>query len=163
MTSDIHKTNDAVHGEPQPALVLFDGNCPLCGREIAHYRRVRGADNVRWLDIASEAAKFPIDGVDRSTAMARFHVRDSHGDWQTGAHGFVELWSHLRGYRHLSRSLRMLHLVNLLDAAYARFARWRLRHRCSDDVCSAGGSRQSRPADKPDKGSAPGETAGEAR
>jgi predicted DCC family thiol-disulfide oxidoreductase YuxK len=77
----------------------------------------------------------PIDGIDRSAAMAHFHVRDPAGRWQVGAHGFAELWSHLRGYRQLSRLLRTLGLVPLLDRLYIRFARWRLRDRCDSATC----------------------------
>ena len=127
--------NAAADPAPQRPLVLFDGSCPLCSREIRHYRRVRGADRIRWLDISAGDTPMPIDGIDRAAAMARFHVRDPVGRWHGGAHGFAELWSHLRGYRHLSRLLRTLGLVPLLDRLYTRFARWRLRHRCQSATC----------------------------
>ncbi len=117
-------------------LVLFDGACPMCRREIAHYRRVHGATRLAWLDIARDHAALPIDGIGRETAMARFHVRDSRGIWHTGAYGFAELWSHLRGYRHVSRAIRALHLLPLIDRAYTHFARWRLRRQCNEDTCS---------------------------
>lgn len=122
---------------PQPPLVLYDGSCPLCSREIRHYRRLRGADRIQWLDISADDAPMPIDDIDRATAMARFHVRDPAGRWHGGAFGFAELWSHLRGYRHLSGLLRTLGLVPLLDRLYTRFARWRLRRRCDSETCAS--------------------------
>lgn len=130
--------------EPRP-LVLFDGACPMCSREIAHYRRVRGADRVQWLDVANEPDALPIDGVDRDTAMARFHVRDADGRWHTGAYGFAELWSHLRGYRVLGNTLKALHLLGPLDAAYTHFARWRLRRQCDAGTCTVGEASHSKP------------------
>lgn len=132
----------------QPPLVLFDGACPMCSREVAHYRRVRGADQVQWLDVANHADALPIDGIDRATAMARFHVRDRDGQWQTGAYGFAELWSHLRGYRVLSRIVSTLHLLPMLDAAYTRFARWRLRRQCDTGTCSTGGTADTGPGER---------------
>lgn len=30
------------------ATVFYDGSCPLCSREIAHYRRLRGAESLKW-------------------------------------------------------------------------------------------------------------------
>ena len=117
-------------------LVLFDGACPLCSREIRHYPRLRGAEGVDWLDISRADAPLPVDGIDRAAAMARFHVRDHDGRWHQGAFGFAELWSHLRGYRHLGRLLRVTRLLPLVDRLYDLFARWRVRDRCTSDTCA---------------------------
>ena len=75
-------------------------------------------------------------GVSPEVAMARFHVRDPRGRWQTGAWGFVELWSHLATYRWLAAGVRSLRLTGLLDFAYTGFARWRLRRRCDETSCA---------------------------
>lgn len=116
--------------------VLFDGACPLCAREIAHYRRVTGSDNIVWTDLSATDPNVQIDGISHDAAMAGFHVRDSRGRWHTGAYGFVELWRHLRYYRALSRFIRLSLLTSTLDAAYTRFARWRLARRCSTSSCT---------------------------
>lgn len=76
-------------------------------------------------------------GLNREAAMARLHVLDAKGQWQTGMWGFAELWAHLPGYRQLGGILRALHLLPLLDRIYTLFARWRLRQRCTEGVCSA--------------------------
>ena len=116
-------------GLRQPlATVFYDGLCPLCSREIAHYRRLRGADTLlHWVDITQDEHVLAEYGLQREAAMARFHVRDAAGRWQTGAWGFAELWSHLPAYRWLARSLRTLRLLPLLDWVYSGFARWRVR------------------------------------
>ena len=145
MTTESPAASGSRPTSPRAPLVLFDGACPMCSREIAHYRRVRGADKLQWLDVANEPGALPIGGVDRDTAMARFHVRDVNGRWQTGAYGFAELWAHLRGYRLLSLAVRKLHLLPLIDAAYTRFARWRLRRQCDTGACTVGGSTANKP------------------
>jgi predicted DCC family thiol-disulfide oxidoreductase YuxK len=117
--------------------VLYDGQCPMCSREISHYRRVRGADRVAWIDVADPSTPMPIDGVSRNAAMAAFHVRDADGRWLTGADGFAELWSHLRGYRHLALAVRRLHLLPLMNRAYRAFARWRIARQCESGHCMA--------------------------
>lgn len=33
----------------QRATVFFDGGCPMCRREIAHYQRLDAAGRIRWL------------------------------------------------------------------------------------------------------------------
>ncbi len=128
----------AAHATPTGSgrpLVLFDGGCPMCRREIAHYRRNARSSALTWIDIAAPTSPLPIDGIDHDTAMARFHVRDAAGRWHTGADAFVEMWSHLARYRHLARVLRTTRLVAALDWVYTRFASWRLARRCSDDAC----------------------------
>lgn len=117
-------------------VVLFDGACPLCSREIAHYRRLRGADQVEWVDVSTTPNLFWLYGIDRHTAMRRFHVRTPDGEWVVGAAAFVELWSHLRGYWLLARAVQALRMLPLLDRAYVRFADWRLKRReCDGDRC----------------------------
>lgn len=76
-------------------------------------------------------------GLQKESAMARLHVLDAAGNWQTGAWGFIELWSHLPAYRWLSRTLCTLRLVSALDWLYTRFAHWRLQRRCNTS-CDAG-------------------------
>lgn len=116
-------------------VVLYDGGCPLCRREIAHYRRLRALRELHWVDIARPDFAARAWGVSHAAALAQFHVRDAHGEWHIGAHGFVELWSHLPVYRHLAGLLRLLRLTPLLDRAYRRFARWRLARRCDSTRC----------------------------
>jgi predicted DCC family thiol-disulfide oxidoreductase YuxK len=124
---------------PDPAATVFyDGACPLCRREIAHYRRLRGAERILWIDIARAGAPLATYGLSQEAAMARLHVRDTAGHWQTGAFGFAELWSHLPVYRWLARTLRLLRLLPLLDRVYASFARWRLRRACDERTCGSG-------------------------
>lgn len=119
---------------PRPA-VFFDGGCPLCMQEIAHYRRLDREEQIQWVDITRRPDQLAAHGLSLYTAMARFHVLDSRGIWQTGAWGFNEMWSHLPYYRWLARLLTALRLIPLLDKAYTGFARWRVRSRCGADGC----------------------------
>jgi predicted DCC family thiol-disulfide oxidoreductase YuxK len=121
--------------DTQKAVVFYDGGCPLCSREIAHYRRRRGSEDLVWVDVNQASSHIDDFGLSRSAAMARFHVLDKNGRWQTGAWGFAELWSHLAAYRWLAGFVRTLRLLPLLDAVYRRFAQQRLRSRCPSSGC----------------------------
>ena len=122
------------------AQVFYDGGCPLCRREIDHYRRLPGGDRLEWIDIDDPEAHLGHFGLDRSAAMARLHVLDANARWQTGAWAFAAIWSELPRYRWLAAILRKTHGLPLLDRAYNQFARWRLWRRC---VQAAGGSTYS--------------------
>ena len=123
--------------DQNPVVVVFDGACPLCSREIAHYRRRIGAQDVCWVDAAHDLDALAELGLTQVQALARFHVRDTDGRWQTGAHGFVLLWSQLRPYHLLAGVIRGLRLSGLLEWAYKVFLRWRNRRQCDADSCGA--------------------------
>ena len=115
---------------------FFDGGCPLCSREIAHYRRLDRAQRIRWVDITTEPDALAAVGLDQATAMRRLHVQDAAGRLIQGVPAFVAIWRQLPGYRLLARLVTGLKLTTPLDWAYRRFADWRFRRRCQDGHCA---------------------------
>jgi predicted DCC family thiol-disulfide oxidoreductase YuxK len=126
---------------PTPArpVIFYDGACPLCRREIAHYQRLDRAGAIDWVDLWSAPERLRRAGLDTAQAMARLHVIDSDGRLLTGVPGFVAIWRRLPWYRHLARFVTGLHLLRPLEWAYSGFADWRLRRRCQSGVCAGGG------------------------
>jgi predicted DCC family thiol-disulfide oxidoreductase YuxK len=123
-----------------PELITFyDGGCPLCSREIAHYRRVDRAARIRWVDITADAEALHAAGIDTDTAMRRLHVQDANGGLLQGVPAFIAIWQRLPGYRLLARLVLTLHLTRPLDWAYRRFADWRFTRRCRDGACALPG------------------------
>lgn len=119
--------------------VFYDGLCPLCNREISHYRKLAAKATIDWVDIHSPNADLNRYGLALDSAMARLHAIDSTGQWHTGAFAFAEIWSKLPYYRTLSRVLRTCRLLPLTDKIYSRFAAWRLRRRCTSSHCKMKG------------------------
>jgi predicted DCC family thiol-disulfide oxidoreductase YuxK len=115
---------------------FFDGGCPLCSKEIAHYRRIDKAGAIRWVDITDDGGALAEAGIDRTDAMRRIHAKETDGRILTGVPAFVAIWCRLPGYRRLAALVQGLRLVGLLDRGYARFADWRLMRRCKDGSCS---------------------------
>lgn len=112
--------------------MFYDGGCPLCRREVHHYRRLDRARNVRWINISVQEDRLAAFGLTREDALARLHVFDAAGQLQTGATAFAVLWSALPNYRWLARSIRYLRLIPVLECFYRPFARWRLARRRSN-------------------------------
>jgi predicted DCC family thiol-disulfide oxidoreductase YuxK len=82
-----------------PLLTMyFDGSCPLCRAEIAIYRRLPEAAHMAWVDVS---AGQDLGELSCSAAMARFHVRDSHGRLYSGAAAFSRMWRAFSGWRWL--------------------------------------------------------------
>ncbi|NJL08298.1 MAG: DUF393 domain-containing protein, partial [Methylacidiphilales bacterium] len=87
-----------------PALtVYYDGSCPVCSREIAHYRRCEGADAIVWTDITKATGEALAPDLTRSAALARFHVRRADGSLVDGGRAFAEIWQALPRFRRAGR------------------------------------------------------------
>lgn len=121
--------------ESYDLIVFFDGGCPLCRREIDHYRRLEARKPILWIDVTQPDAPLSQYGVERETAMRRFHVMDDHGQFFVGAQGFVTLWTQLPYYHYLASVIRRLSMLPLLDRIYVRFADWHYGRRCRDGLC----------------------------
>ena len=134
------------HAVPQRTRMFYDGGCPLCRREVAHYRRLDRRGRIDWVDISQDPETLAALGVTLEQAMARLHVQDRQGRLLTGVPAFAAVWDELPGYRHLARLVRALGLVPALDWGYARFARRRYARRCAEGFCAApGAGRSGRP------------------
>jgi 3-demethoxyubiquinol 3-hydroxylase len=107
----------------QPLLVLYDGACPLCRREIALYRGLRGEQALRFVDVRAESA-LP-HGTTREQLLARFHVQRADGTLASGADAFLTLWASLPGWRWLARAGRLPGMAWSMERIYRLFLRWR--------------------------------------
>lgn len=104
--------------------IYYDGGCPLCRAEIDHYRRCQGADRLDFVDVGHGAPAPDLGaGLDRGTALARFHVRDADGQLVSGAAAFARLWRALPGWRWLGRlvDLRIFGVRPILPIAEAAY------------------------------------------
>lgn len=101
-----------------PLTVYFDGQCPVCSREIALYRRLAEPGAIAWVD--ATAAPDAALGADlsRTRALARLHVRTADGRLESGARAFVMLWRHVPRTASLARILAHRPLLALLEVGY---------------------------------------------
>ena len=117
-------------------IVFYDGGCPLCRREIAHYQRIDRERRIQWTDIQQQPDTLQAHGLSWQQAMQRMHVRDSDGQMVSGAAAFAALWSHIPRYHLLAVFVSLPGIHWLAEQVYSVFARRRYRSRCSDQVCA---------------------------
>jgi predicted DCC family thiol-disulfide oxidoreductase YuxK len=103
--------------EQASATVYYDGSCPLCRAEIGHYRAQEGASGIHFFDVSSPDVQ-PAPDLDRTRAMARFHVRRVDGQLLSGAAAFVTIWSLLPRWRWAARIAALPGMVLILEAGY---------------------------------------------
>jgi len=117
--------------------VFYDGECPLCEREIDMLRHRDRRERIRFTDIAADAFDAGSVGVSPDALMARLHGRLPDGTIIDGVEVFRLLYAAV-GFERAARVSRLPVVAPLLDAAYAAFAKRRLwlTGRCADGTCT---------------------------
>jgi predicted DCC family thiol-disulfide oxidoreductase YuxK len=97
-------------------LVIYNGDCPVCAREIGVYRSRIGPDGrLRFVDLND--ADLAVFGLDRETAARRLHVVED-GRLLSGVDAFLALWRATPGFGWLGRIVGLPGLRQGAGAAY---------------------------------------------
>ena len=97
--------------------VLYNGDCPICAREIAAYRRAAQAEALPVTFEDLNTADLAAWGLDRDTARRRLHVRD-RGRLRAGLPAFIALWRAIPRYRWLARLITLPGLNPVAHVTY---------------------------------------------
>jgi predicted DCC family thiol-disulfide oxidoreductase YuxK len=116
----------AAAGSSWDVEVFYDGDCPLCSREVRMLRRLDRRGRIRFTDIAAPGFDAAATGLDWAKLMSEIHGRLPGGEIIVGVEVFRRLYAAV-GFRALVRISRWPIIAPLLDAAYRLFARNRLR------------------------------------
>ena len=105
--------------------VYYDGECPLCQREIAWLRRQSGGDNIQWIDINCLTTENIFPGVSRVDALKRFYVKRSDGSIVSGSKAFVSVWKGINRLKPFGNILDRPIILFFLEKFYNVFLRIR--------------------------------------
>ena len=106
--------------------VLYDGDCPLCRREVNMLRCMDRKRRIGFTNIASAEFEAGDYGLTQDELMAEIHACLPDGSWIRGVEVFRRIYSAL-GWGPVVGLTRLPVVSNLLDGAYRLFARNRLR------------------------------------
>jgi len=117
--------------------VFYDGDCPICVREIDMLRGLDRRHAIGFVDIAAPDFDPAVVGVSMERLMDRIHARLPDGELIEGVEVFRRLYAAV-GLRPLVAMTRLPGISHLLGAGYEVFARNRLRltGRCDDGQCA---------------------------
>ena len=102
-------------------LVWYDGNCPLCRREIGLMQRLDRREAIEFVDVASDGSSCPID---RTLLLARFHAREN-GRMLSGAAAFAAMWRAIPRLKPLGMAAQVPFVLAVLEWLYIRFLKVR--------------------------------------
>ena len=117
--------------------VFYDGECPLCTREIDLLRRLDREHRIRFTDITGAEFDANDVGVSWATLMDRIHGRLPDGTLLEGVEVFRRLYAAV-GFKTTVGFTRLPGVSQLLDLSYRAFAKNRLKFtgRCAADACA---------------------------
>lgn len=113
--------------------VWFDGDCPLCRREIALMRRLDRRGSITFIDVSDGAGHCPLD---RAELLARFHARED-GKILSGAAAFAAMWRAIPVLAPLGRLARNHVVLAGLERLYLAFLKVRPRLQRALGRCQA--------------------------
>ena len=116
--------------------VFYDGECPLCLREIKMLRWMDRRKNIRFTDIADSAFRPSDYGKTMQEFMDEIQGRLPDGSWIIGVEVFRRLYRAV-GLGPLVTLTRLPGVSHGLDLGYRVFAKNRLRltGRCDAGAC----------------------------
>ncbi len=122
--------------------VFFDGDCPLCMREIRMLRRRDREERIQFTDIAAPDFDATALGTTQADLMARIRGRLPDGTWIQGVEVFRRLYA-AAGFRVIAAIMGVPGISHLLSLAYRVFAanRLRLTGRCTPTSCEVPAAR----------------------
>lgn len=123
--------------KPYPIEVFYDGQCPLCSREVAWLQKRNKHGRILFTDLFAKNFDADVLGLPMSALMERIHGRLPDGRIITGVEVFRQLYTAI-GFGPLVWLTRLPLVAQLLDLGYRWFAknRMRLTGRCHNKGCT---------------------------
>lgn len=114
--------------------MFFDGDCPLCTKDVRFMQWLDRKKRVSWIDIAAKDFSPEAYGLTMVTLMDRLHARLPDGSWITGADAFRRVYQTV-GFGWLVAITRLPGIRWLVNKGYDVFAKNRLKWtgRCAPD------------------------------
>ena len=101
--------------------VYFDGECPLCRREIDFYRKKSRGEKITWINIEDGTFDGSTIGLTKKILKARFHVVKDDTTVFSGGYAFLQLWSFIPLFSWVTKILDKSFFPSLLDKLYDLF------------------------------------------
>lgn len=106
--------------------LLYDGECPICKREICILQKKESQTKIKFIDISSkEFTPFENNNIDYNTAMSQIHAIDGKGNLLVGIPAFATVYARCQ-FLVASTLLRIPFIKRVLKPLYALFAKKRL-------------------------------------
>ena len=106
--------------------LLYDGECPICNREICMLQKKDSQSKINFIDISSkDFSPLENNNIDYNTAMSQIHAIDNKGNLLVGIPAFAAVYANCQ-LLITSTLFRIPFIKRILNPFYATFAKKRL-------------------------------------
>lgn len=106
--------------------LLYDGECPICKREVCILKKKDSRTKIEFIDISSkEFSPLENNNIDYNTAMSQIHAIDGKGNLLVGIAAFATVYARCQ-LLVTSTLLRISFIKSVLKPLYTLFAKKRL-------------------------------------
>ena len=129
--------SDAAQTNGHEVEVFFDGECPLCMREIKMLKWLDRNQRILFTDISEPAFRPQEYGKGMDEFMDEIQGRLPDGQWIVGVEVFRRLYAAV-GFKPVTSITRLPGVSHALEFGYRVFAKNRLRltGRCTSETCN---------------------------
>lgn len=110
---------------PKKIEVFYDGLCVVCSAEIEHYKKLKGSENISFVDIANPEFDPAKENLDPHKINVELHARDAQGQLHIGVDAFILIWSQLEKLQWLHRIATKNSVKKFLQFNYQVFVKVR--------------------------------------
>ena len=104
--------------------VFYDGNCPICKREIGVYKKLNQNKHIKWYNIYDDDKALKIIKKSREDCLRIFHVIDKAKVY-TGIEAFFILWKDIKYFKILYYVFNFFIIKYSLNFLYKIYADYR--------------------------------------
>ena len=93
--------------------VLFNDSCPICSKEINHYKSLE--NNIKWIDINNLEESYKLSGKNHKELLRRLHVIKDDKVY-SGVKAFIIMWSNIPKYKWIATivSLPIIYQISVV-------------------------------------------------
>ena len=81
-------------------IVLFDGKCGICSKEIAFYKKIAPSDQFIWEDVNAINSKEKYN-IELISALKHLHVIDNE-KVLIGVDAFARIWKNIKYFKYIT-------------------------------------------------------------
>ena len=108
--------------------VFFDGNCPICNREIMFYKRLaKEGSEITWYDISQDHKPLKIINKTKQDCLKRLHVLDQDQSIKVGVDAFITIWKKIKYFSIIALLINNKPTKKLLNTIYNFYADYRYK------------------------------------
>ena len=103
------------------AKIYYDGNCPICSKEISFYKKNISNKSFDWININNCLLSDYEANLDFQKTKERFHIITLENEVLIGVDAFIYLWKHIPKLRYFSFIAKFPGIYHILFFFYEIF------------------------------------------